>query len=270
MTPYERMYTMLVKRVLNEGELRETRNAKTLSVFGASITLDMELGQFPLLQGRKMYHAGVLGELAAVLRGPKHREDFEKWGCNYWKKWCKPDGSITVDYGNEWLANGQIDHLKHCLTVDQTNRRMLINGWNAASLEELDLPCCHYSYQFYVRGGEFLDMIWNQRSADLMIGVPSDAVFAYAWLVSIANEFGLMPGKITMNFGDVHIYESHVENARHYVNRVYGEVFEPTGLRKPTYAVACEEGKDFLTFEPSDITILDYDNLGPLEFELYE
>ncbi len=265
---FEVNYANLIMEVLMDGERRMTRNSETKSLFGKTLVIDMEdTNRFPLIQGRKSHYKGVLGEFAALVRGPKHIQDFEYWGCNYWKKWADEVGNITVDYGNEWLRNGQVDHLKYCLKHNPNDRRMVINGWNAAHLEQLSLPCCHYSYQFYVRDGQYLDILWNQRSADLMIGVPADIILAYTWIVSLANEFNMKPGRVTMVFGDCHVYADHIDNAMIYCERVLHSVVGT--MTAPKYSLTCEPGKDFLQFEPSDILISDYVSLGHLEFNLH-
>lgn len=269
---YEEQFAELVFHVMEHGEWRQTRNSRTKSVFAKTIVLRDVHNVMPLLAGRRIYFNGVLGELAAMLRGPEHVEDFEHWGCNYWKQWADEDGFLNVDYGNAWLEHGQIEHLKHCLQHDRTNRRMIINGWVPENLPNLSLPCCHYSYQFYVRNDKYIDMIWNQRSADLMIGVPSDAVFAAAWLKAIANEFGLVAGDVHMNLGDVHIYESHMDGAAEYLKRVQAMTLTHSSRLAPVawwYAAESLYGKDFLKFKPTDLVVSkDYNPMDPIKFEL--
>lgn len=265
MQKFERDYAQLVQKILTQGEKRQTRNGETTSLFGAMLKVPMNGDMtFPLLQGRRTYPKGVLGELAAMLRKPTCLADFEKWGCNYWKLWAKEDGSINVDYGNAWHADGQIERLKDSLANNPTDRRMIINGWRPANLDNLDLPCCHLLYQFYVRDGKFLDMIWYQRSVDTMIGLPSDIIFAAAWLISIANEFNLVPGEITMMLGDCHIYKEHYEAAKVYIDNV---VYEPIAT-PPTYRLTAKTGKDFCTFEPNDILLNVYQTHSKLNLEL--
>ena len=112
MQPFERSYEELVRKVLVGGEDKRTRNGETRSLFGETLTIHLDgRPAFPLLQGRRIYYKGVLGEFAAMLRKPTCVEDFEKWGCNYWKSWAKEDGSLVVDYGNAWHANGQLTRL---------------------------------------------------------------------------------------------------------------------------------------------------------------
>lgn len=266
MQHFEFKYADLLEDILFYGGKRQTRNGETKSLFGEMLAVRINgSNKFPVLQGRKMYPQGVFGELAAMLRKPKHVDDFKKWGCNYWSLWAKEDGSINVDYGNAWHADGQIEKLKHALAYDPMNRRMIIDGWRPSELDKLDLPCCHLMYQFYVRDGKYLDMLWSQRSVDMMIGLPSDIIFAAAWLISIANEFSLQPGEIKMSLGDCHIYAEHYDAAITYINKVRNE---PLLGPAPTYRLSVKEGKDFCLFEPKDIALSVYQSHPKLDLEL--
>ena len=267
MQQFELDYAALVSKVLSTGEVRTTRNGETKSLFAETLTIPMNGDStFPILQGRKMFIKGILGELAAMLRKPTKLADFEKWGCNYWSKWAKPDGSINVDYGNAWHADDQIIKLKESLLENPTDRRMIISGWRPNLIDDLDLPCCHLLYQFYVRDGQYIDMIWYQRSVDTMIGLPSDIVFAAAWLSAICNEFGYMTGNITMMLGDCHIYSEHYEAAGDYIDNVTTTPFLIPDV--PHYVNKAPTGKDFCLFEPSDLIISDYPSHPKLNLEL--
>jgi thymidylate synthase len=261
---YEKQYKQLVEKILSQGETKLTRNGKTISLFGESLEFNLSNGYFPLLTGRKMYYKGIIGELAAMLRGPEYIQDFEKFGCNYWKLWAQEDGFINVDYGNKWIdwdGVNQLDKLIKTLKTDPNNRRMIISGWDPTSIDSLDLPCCHYAYQWYVRDDQYLDMLWNQRSADTMIGLPSDAVFAAAWNIAIANEVGLIPGKVKMILGDVHIYNEHVENAFQYLS---SETYLP-----PTYIFSTRfPNQRTIDFIPDNLIIKGYKPQSNLKFEL--
>lgn len=268
MQKIEEDYARLVQHVLLEGEDRETRNMSTRSVFGTSLSFDLRLG-FPLLAGRKIFYKGVLGELAALLRKPTCLADFESWGCNYWSKWADEDGKLNVDYGNAWFdfeGFDQIADLKDKLRNNPADRRMIINAWRPHKLSELSLPCCHYSYQFHVSPSGVLNMVWTQRSADLMIGVPSDMVLAAAWMIAIANEFDLVPGVCKMDFGDTHIYSDHIDPAYDYLTSAsslppLGGVVRWRYLARP--------GSDFCTFDPADLEIADYEPRKTIKFNLH-
>ena len=269
MKSYEENFANLVAKILTEGEVRETRNSATKAIFGEKLVVDCEEGVVPLLHGRKMFYKGVLGELAAMLRGPKTIQDFKDYGCNYWDTWADVDGNIKVDYGNAWLDfNGvdQLARLRETLLKNPTDRRMLVSGWRPDLQDSLSLPCCHLLYQWYVRDGEFLDMIWYQRSVDTMVGLPSDVIFAWAWNVMLANDVGLRPGRITFMLGDTHIYKEHRDVARIYLNRVNNTLCEY--YPEANYKLHCQGGKKFTDFVPQDIEIYNYNPLGKLELEL--
>ena len=277
MQQFEKDYAELVQKVYIDGDERQTRNAITRSLFGMQLKIDTrDSCKLALIQGRKMYPKGVLGELAAILRQPKHIKQFEEWGCNYWKQWAQEDGFINIDYGNAWFADEQIARLKDKLANDPYDRRMLINGWRPYRLEHLDLPCCHYAYQFHVTSDGYLNMVWIQRSVDMMIGLPSDILFAHAWLIAIANQFGYKTGVITMQLGDCHIYEQHYTgiqpNSKYTALKLYLTEVEARAdiiENEPHYIYTATKGKDFCEFDPRDLLITDHDCGPKLELELY-
>jgi thymidylate synthase len=261
MKQFETQYANLVSYVLSVGAMRKTRNGYTKSVFGVDITwFDLEQ-EFPLLLGREVLYKGVLGEFAAMVRGPKDVYDFKKFGCNYWDKFADPEtGALNVDYGNAWLQPvDQIDWLIETIKKDPTNRRLIINSWRPENLANLTLPCCHYSYQFYVNNDK-LELLWIQRSSDLMIGVPSDAILAALMVLTIAKETGLRPGAIKMSLGDCHIYEEHVDQAKQYLMNTI--VAEQTPIE---YEYVGDGMKSFI---PEDIIIRQYKPHGKLQFKL--
>ena len=259
---YEANYKKLVKKILDTGELRAGRNGNTKAIFGETLTIDLNSG-FPLLTGRRIYYKGVLGELAAMLRGPKTLKDFKDYGCNYWDLWARPDGSIDIDYGNAWLDfNGvnQLEALVTGLVHNPHGRRHMVIGWRPDRLDMVSLPCCHYAYQWYVRDNKYLDMLWHQRSVDTMIGLPSDVVFASAWNIILANEVGLIPGKITFTLGDTHIYEEHLSQAKEYL--------ETLTLELPDYRLTVPKITCHTMFTPSWLEIENYSYLSEMKFEL--
>ncbi len=268
---YEIDYAHAVQRILQNGVVKDGRNGLTKSIFGMSLEIDLTTGVMPLIQGRKMFHRGILGEFAALIRRPTNIADFERWGCNYWGKWANHEtGALVLDYGNSWFDfNGvnQIKELKRALRNNPNDRRMIVNAWRPDRLSKLSLPCCHYSYQFNVENGK-LNMIWTQRSADMMIGVPADMVLAAIWVITLANEVGLEPGRIKMDLGDCHVYEEHTANAYKYLYNVLEKEHNLETWTYPKYKLLSPAGLDFCNFVPADIHIDSYSHVEKLDFEL--
>jgi len=255
---FEYNYKKLVKRVLTQGENTQTRNGGTRSLFGIQLKIDLlRLNHFPLLTGRQIFYKGVAGEMAAFLKGPKSISDFKKQGCNYWEEWSDDNGNIKVDYGNKWINfNGvdQINNLISNLIKDPLDRRLLVSGWDPSS-KNLSLPCCHYAYQFRLVDGK-IDIVWVQRSLDVMIGLPSDIILAALFLILVCNTTCYEPGSIIMQFGDTHIYENHVDQAYAYLKTA---THEP-----PTYKLR----SIINNFNGKDLEILNYVHEPQINFKL--
>jgi len=212
-------YKELVNECLNEGYSQGGRNGETLELFGRQLKFDLSKG-FPIVTGRKMFYKGVFGELAAFLKGPSHIDDFKGEGCHYWDKFADIDGGLRLAYGNAWRDFHGVDQLENLLfSLKDTpaSRRHLISAWDPSGLDQLTLQCCHYAYQWNVQGGK-LNMTWVQRSADLMLGLPSDIILAALWNHLIAAEVGLQAGELTVQLGSVHIYKEHLETAQVYLH----------------------------------------------------
>jgi len=109
---WEYDYLRLVTRVIDEGYMAESRAGATHSVPGAMLKVPLDKG-FPLLTTRKMYPAGVIGELAGFLAGSTLLSDYEKLGCKYWSdnaaNWepnkGRPESEWQIGrvYGAQWI-----------------------------------------------------------------------------------------------------------------------------------------------------------------------
>lgn len=114
-----------------------------------------------------------------------------------------------------------IDQLKNILETakrDPNNRRLIVNAWNPAYEAQMALPPCHYSWQILIHNNK-LNLIWNQRSCDMFLGVPFN-IASYAMLLLLcAKELGYKPGVLRGNLGDVHIYANHIPQVKEQLSR---------------------------------------------------
>lgn len=113
MSKFEQAYMNLVSEVITRGEHRPSRAGFTVGVFGATFQTDcLERGYFPILTQRKIFPAGILGELEAFLKGAEDLQTFKDAGCNYWDanaaEWA-PNKDVPVAqqrvgriYGHTW------------------------------------------------------------------------------------------------------------------------------------------------------------------------
>lgn len=249
-------YLKLIHLVLKYGYNQKRRNSVCRTMVGCHLALNYISDVFPLLLCREIKYKGVFGELAALVRGPKHIDDFKKWGCNYWDQFANSDGSLKVDYGNAWRQ--PVDQLANAMSMlkeDPYSRRIMVDGWVPENISDLTLPCCHFAYQ-YVCVGDQINLVWYQRSADLMVGVPSDVILAALMLIGGAEASGLKAGTIRMFFGDLHIYKEHLAEAHKMLDDNI-ERAKAFGFNDyPTYKL---RGMDLLNFTPDMIKVIGYD-----------
>ena len=143
-----------------------------------------------------------------------------------WDEWADENGDLGPVYGKQWRswagADGQtIDQISDVIAQIKKNpdsRRLIVSAWNVAELPEMKLMPCHALFQFYVAEGKLSCQLY-QRSADVFLGVPFN-IASYALLtLMMAQVCGLQPGEFIHTFGDVHIYNNHIEQVRLQLSR---------------------------------------------------
>ena len=137
-------------------------------------------------------------------------------------------GELGPIYGKQWrswnnydrwdMPHDQLVNLIKGLKENPDSRRHLVNSWNVSDLDKMTLPPCHYSFQCYVADGK-LSLMWNQRSADLFLGVPFNISSYGLLLLLLCKETGYEPGELIGSFGDVHLYKNHLEQAKEQLTR---------------------------------------------------
>lgn len=121
----------------------------------------------------------------------------------------------------------EIDQLRNLidgLRSDPYDRAHLVSAWNPGVQNEIALRPCHVMFQCNVRkdaetGVSYLDMLMFQRSADMFLGVPFN-IASYAALTHLLCALtGYQPGRLTIQFGDLHVYDTHVKAMNEQLSR---------------------------------------------------
>lgn len=231
----ESQYLELMRRVLDSGEARDTRNGPTRSVFGASITCDLQEG-FPLLTTKKMFWRGIVEELAWFLRGSTNVEELRRANVHIWDgnsesraydagpvygfQW-RHSGATYTDCHQDYTGQGvdQIETVIRLIREHPTSRRIVLNAWAPAQQAQMCLPPCHVMYQWYVDQHQKLSCIMTQRSSDVFLGLPFNIASTALLTHLLAHQTNLGVGSLTLQVGDAHVYEEHVEACRTQLER---------------------------------------------------
>lgn len=287
-----RAYLEIVKKVLEQGEKKTDRTGTgTLAIAGAMFEHDMATG-FPLLTTKKMPFKVIASELEFFIKGITDKNWLQERNNHIWDEWCSPkkvpyahdedtkkkmaaERDLGPVYGFQWRHfnapytnfaadySGQgVDQLARIIESIKNNpsdRRMLILAWNPSMLSEMALPPCHYGFQVTVINGR-LNLLWNQRSVDTMLGLPFN-IASYALLLHLlAKETGLKEGKLVGFLADVHIYLNHLGGAKEQLTR------DPN-----TYPLAHIETKNFTSifnWQYIDTELSGYGSYPKIPFEI--
>lgn len=246
----ELQYLDELKSILLEKD-RKTRNSVTKSKFGSVIECKDINSNFPLMTTKRIFWKGVVEELLWFLKGQTNSLLLQSKGVNIWQPNSDREfldklgfnnrkvGDCGPIYGFQWrhygakyvdcesLYEGQgIDQLKNCIKTilqDPHSRRIIMTGYNLEQINEMVLPPCHVSYQFYVSEGK-LNCFLYQRSGDMFLGIPFNIASTALLITIIAHYTGLIPGTVRLNICDAHIYSEHIEAVNTQLDRIPGDL----------------------------------------------
>lgn len=285
-------YLDIVNRVLQEGELKKNRTGTdAYTIAGAFLEHDMSQG-YPLLTTKKMPFRLIVTELEFFIKGITDKKWLLDHNNHIWDEWANPakapyghdeaakkrmleERDLGPVYGFQWRHfnapyksydtdyTGQgVDQLKKIVETIKTNpadRRMIVNAWNPQQMHQMALPPCHYAYQVTVINGK-LNLLWNQRSVDTMLGLPFN-IASYALLLHLlAKATGLKEGRLVGFLADVHIYQNHVDGAREQLSRDPNKYTLPR-LETNTFS-------SIFDWQAEDTQLIGYDSYPKIAFKI--
>lgn len=296
-----KQYLDLIKTVLTYGDMTPQRavvNGKPvgqLVVPGLNFRHDMKLG-FPLLTTKKVPMRLVAAELEWFISGSTDKKRLQELDVHIWDDWGFPDGSLGPVYGAQWRhyshyvqtsgwvdpdckaesrgpthTRFEIDQFKNLVEgvrKDPYSRRHRVTAWNPAEIDQMALPTCHTEWQTVVTGPRgsgklILNLCMNQRSADMMLGVPFNIASYALLLLLLAKELGMDPGILDIKFVNAHIYENHIEAAKEQIERtprILPEIMIPEFVSSgDLYSIYKWTHKDFSLFGYNPLPALKMD-----------
>ena len=219
-------YLNLLQHILYNGVQKTDRTGTgTISTFGYQMRFNLQDG-FPLVTTKKLHVKSIIHELLWFLKGETNIAYLKENGVRIWDEWADENGDLGPVYGKQWRSwegvDGktidQVSDLINQVKKNPDSRRLIISAWNVADLPEMALMPCHTIFQFYVAEGKLSCQLY-QRSADVFLGVPFN-IASYALLtMMVAQVCDLQLGEFIHTFGDVHIYNNHLEQVNLQLSR---------------------------------------------------
>lgn len=289
-----KQYHDFLQHILDNGVVKGDRTGTgTTSVFGYQMRFDLSKG-FPLVTTKRMFTKGIIAELLWFLEGSTDERRLAEiqyglpradlvnkqtiWTANadnqgksmgyrnndlvkelgpvygrQWRKTPNPSWNTPSQVNIDQIAQ-VIESIKH----DPDSRRHIVSAWNVAEINQMALPPCHMTMQFYVANGRLSCQLY-QRSADAFLGVPYN-ISSYALLtMMIAQVCDLELGEFVHTFGDAHIYSNHMDQVKLQLTR------KPIEL--PIMALN-KSIKSIDDFTMSDFTLLGYEHHNAITAEM--
>lgn len=251
-------YHQLLQYILDNGVSKTDRTGTgTISCFGYQMRFDLNNG-FPLVTTKKIHLKSILYELLWFLKGDTNVQYLKDNNVSIWNEWADNNGNLGPVYGKQWRSWGnsdgktidQITEVVDQIKKNPDSRRLIVSAWNVGDLPKMALAPCHCLFQFYVAEGKLSCQLY-QRSADAFLGVPFN-IASYALLtMMIAQVCDLKLGEFIHSFGDVHLYNNHIEQAKLQLSR------KPYLL--PTMKINSSI-KNIYEFEFEDFTLENYES----------
>lgn len=251
------VYLELLQYILDKGTRKQDRTGTgTISTFGYQMRFDLQKG-FPLVTTKKLHLRSIIYELLWFLKGDTNIKYLNDHKVRIWNEWADKNGDLGPVYGHQWRSwgapNGKhIDQISEIIDQIKNNpdsRRIIVSAWNVADIPQMALAPCHALFQFYVADGK-LSLQLYQRSADVFLGVPFNIASYCLLLHMVAQVCNLKVGEFIHTFGDVHIYNNHIDQVNLQLTR------EPRTL--PTLKLNPDR-KDIFSFKYEDFSIDGYD-----------
>jgi thymidylate synthase len=283
-------YLDIVQKVLETGVRKQNRTGiDTLAIAGAMFEHDMADG-FPLITTKQVPFRLVATELQFFIGGHTDKKWLQDRNNHIWDEWCCPfivpyghdqetkdkmrsERDLGPVYGWQWRHFGasysnyispaygiEVDQLAALVKQLKTNpydRRMIVTAWNPCDLDMMALPPCHYAFQVTVIEDR-LNLLWNQRSVDVALGLPFDIALYGLLLHLLAAEVGLREGKLVGFLADTHIYVNHIDGLKEQL------------LRQPHNLPRLSSSKFESIFEwiRTDTTVVAYNHHPRIQFEV--
>lgn len=252
-----KQYHDLLQHILDHGTQKGDRTGTgTISIFGHQMRFDLSEG-FPVVTTKKLHLRSIIHELLWFLKGDTNIKYLHDNNVTIWDEWADENGDLGPVYGYQWRSwptpDGkhidQISNLIEQIKRNPDSRRLLVSAWNVAYVDQMALPPCHTMFQFYVANGKLSCQLY-QRSADTFLGVPFN-IASYALLtMMVAQVCDLEPGEFIHTFGDAHLYNNHIEQAKLQLSR---------DLRPLPQMKLNPNVKDLFAFTYEDFELINYD-----------
>lgn len=244
-------YFDVIDNIINNGVVSKNRTGiDTLSIFNTSMSFEFQrvsecIYTLPaLIRSRKINtHNAIVEFIYMYFTSQEDISFLVKNNVKIWNEWAvsideNSPPTIGRMYGRV-LRHGAVDQYLNVLQTiieDPDSRRIMMSTYDPTAIPSNNnnfrehvasnkgvLAPCHGLFTHFNVSGDYLDMNTYQRSADMILGIPTNLLFYSLLLIVTAHITGKIPRRMNYLIGDAHIYSNHMDNLNVQREVVLGE-----------------------------------------------
>ena len=206
-------YHLILKKILSEGKKQANKKGSIRYLLDEQLTLT-PADLLDIFEGHSLARKKLRTELQLFMQGERSVERYREAGITWW------------DYCGQTLINSyptyfeKLPPLVEKINRERRNSKNYVLFLGSTDAETNQAPCLSL-VQFQIDDGELVVSAY-QRSSDANLGLPSDIYHLYL----MARQIDLPLKRITLTFGNVHIYDNNVEGTRKLLDGEEGIRFE--------------------------------------------
>ncbi len=206
-------YYSILNKILSSGKLQENRKGRIKYLLNEQLALT-PADLLDIFEGHSIARKKLKTELELFMQGERSVEKYRNVGINWWD-YC---GSVLVNSYPTYLE--KLPPLIDKINREKRNSKNYVLFLGVTEVESNQAPCLSL-VQFQIDDGGLVISAY-QRSSDANLGLPSDLYHLYL----MARQIELPLKSITLNMGNVHIYENNIEKTVCLINGDDGVRFE--------------------------------------------
>lgn len=197
-------YYAILEKILVSGKVQENKKGKIKYLLNKKLSLTpadlLEIFEVHPIARKKLKN-----ELQLFMQGERSVEKYREAGINWWD-YC---GSILVNSYPTYFE--KLPALIAKINKEKRNSKNYVLFLGSTDAESNQSPCLSL-VQFQIDSGELVLSAY-QRSSDANLGLPADIYHFYL----MSRQINIPLKSITINLGNVHIYENNIDKTHELI-----------------------------------------------------
>ena len=198
-------YYQILADILANGKMQHNKKGNIKYLLNEQLSLT-PADLLDIFESHGIARKKLKNELQLFMQGERQVEKYRDVGINWWD-YC---GSILVNSYPTYFE--KLPKLIDKINREKRNSKNYVLSLGETGAESNQAPCLSL-VQFQIDDGELVLSAY-QRSSDANLGLPADIYHLYL----MARQIELPLKSITLNLGNVHIYENNINRTLQLLN----------------------------------------------------